>query len=234
MAGEQPTIDESKIGAAAAAGVADALKPHFDAILQKIAKPAEPAPEKTYTRAELDSAVAKGSLSQAQADQIIERQSAAAIEAKVEKAVETKIAERTQSGTVGAKMARYRELVPDLADEKSKVSQRCAAVYQELIDEGLPANRATALAAVKQVCGALDALEAAKTAGQRETSEEAGAGHGGASVPAGAPASIFKGIPNRFREHYAKGLEKGLYRGWDDPDLKAELDLVRTRYARAN
>lgn len=228
----KPAIDESKIGAAVASG----LKGQFDAILQAIKQPAAaPAEQKPATDAELDAWVAKGQISQAQADAHRRDRDRKALKAEVLTEVKADLDTRERAGSVGAKIARYRELQPALNDENSEISKRCAAAYAEMIADGLPQGNQTALAAARAVLGPLDALEAAQTRGRRETHEETGGSGGSAAAPepSGAPAGLLKGIPNRQREFWAEGIKSGLYKSWDDPEIAEEAAIIR-RKSRAN
>ena len=220
-----PETDKVNAENIAAAVVGD-LKPAIDAIFNEIKKPEPKAEPKQYTRADLDAAVAKGTIGQAQADAIWEAQTEERLTRKIEEKVTAQIESRERTGSVAAEMARYKELVPDLADDKSEITERCGRVYQRLIARGLPASNATALAAVEQVCGPLDALEAAKTKGRRDTHEETGSGSG---QRANDESSPIKGLSNRMREHYASQIAKKVYSSWTDPNLVKEIEYIRER-----
>lgn len=220
----------SDIGAAVAANLA----PEFERILKDVAaaKPAAAAPEpKDATDTELSQLVARGAITQAQADALKSERDTKRLRATVKDEVLREVRGEAALTATQADIARYVELEPALGDRNSEISKRAAAAYKRLIGRGLPDSQATQLAAVEQVLGPLDALTAARTPGRRETHEETGGTGGGSAATAGgddAPADLFKGVENRWRAHYRDMIGKGQYQGWDDPDLKAELDIIRT------
>ena len=220
-----PETDKVNAENIAAAVVGD-LKPAIDAIFNEIKKPEPKAEPKQYTRADLDAAVAKGTIGQTQADAIWEAQTEERLTKKVRSEVLAEIESSQASNSTDTEIARYRELVPDLTDAKSEISQRCEAVYRRMIARKLPKGNATALAAVEQVCGPLDALEAAKTKGRRDTHEETGSGSGQRASDESSPV---KGLNNRMREHYAGQIAKKVYSSWTDPNLVKEIEYIRER-----
>ena len=226
MAGEQ--TDKVPSAQDIGAAVASSLAPQFEAILK--AQQAPPAADKPpATDAELAKLVANGSITQAQADAHARERDAKVLKAQVKAEVAAEIKGEQTASATSQDIERYVTLEPGLADKNSEISKRCATAYQRMVKRGSPESSATQLAAVEAVLGPLDALEAARLPGRREMHEETGGGgRGGESEPAGAPAGLFKGVENRWREHYASMIGKGQYKGWDDPDLKAEIDIIRT------
>lgn len=232
MADKQTDQPKSPSAAEIGAAVASNLAPEFERILKGTVgtKPAA-EPPKEASDTELSQLVARGSITQAQADALRHERDAKRLRESVKEDVLREVRGEQALSQTQADIAKYIEVEPALGDRNSEISKRAATAYNRMLSRGLPEGAATQLAAVEQVLGPLDALAAARTPGRRETHEEtAGSGSGGAPAGGGddAPPELFKGVDNKFRGHYREMISKGVYRGWDDPDLKAELDIVRT------
>lgn len=233
---------DTKIPSAAdiGAAVAAAQKPQYDAILDQLAglkpapaAPAAPAAPKVYTRAELDAAIAAGSMTQAQADQIIEQQIEARVTAKAIETVTGRVDGERKAQTIGEKLQGYRKAIPALTDRNSVEFKRAAEAYQDIVaDLGAPANEHQRLAlehqALKRAFGSIEAIQAAASAGRREVTEDmSGAGQGAGAPEGDAP----RGLDNRQKAHYRKMIDAGVYKDWKA--VSAELESAQKRRARA-
>lgn len=181
---------------------------------------AAPPPERFYTRAELNDAVVTGTMAQATADEIHDRQEQRRIMNAAAAAVQNHSAEQTVSAEIGE----YKRLVPDILVEGSAEHGRLKEEYQRQIARGLPQTIATELVALEIVFGKASALEAAKNPKRNnEHHQDVGGGDG---TPGRVTGPLSK-IPARNREYYQDQIRKGMYTGPDDPDLLAELKYIR-------
>jgi hypothetical protein len=87
------------------------------------------------------------------------------------------------------------------------------------------------LKAVRAILGAPGAPKGKKKT--PETHEEAGGSGDDVSRGAGTDAWA-KGLTPNLKAHYTKLVNQGVYKGFTDKALKAELDLARARQKRAN
>jgi len=180
-----------------------------------------------YSRAELKAAVEEGKITEAQMENLWEKQ----IEAKIEK----RITERTkdtgadvrQAAKVEADLERYIEAYPDLTDVDSELRGKVQAAYDKLVGRGSPANAATEVSAIEMVVGHLQGAKGRKK--QPEPHEETG-GSGSKDEDREPSNDVFKGLNAKLKAHYKKMVERGMYKGAaGEKALKAELALARAK-----
>ena len=178
---------------------------------------AQPEPPR-YTRAQLDKAVEDGQCTQEQADDIRDGQQQREIERTVRDTVKATMQVETRTGTVGDQLAAYRRLVPEAFEAGSDAQ---AALQRETEFQvgtlGLdPENPATDLAVVRARYGPLESLKAAKGKnGTPETHPDTGSDRAGGGGSGGNADGAPKGLSARRRAHYQKGIDSGLYKGWE-------------------
>jgi hypothetical protein len=177
--------------------------------------------EREYTRAELRQFVDDGKLTEDQADEIRERQSEARLGKKLTQKVET----TTRTDRVQAIIDQYKAAKPDImipgSDDRAKVERE----FQYLVSLGHPQTLETEAAALRAAYGPVETL--AKGKPSLETHQDGGSGDGGKSdgddeKAAGGP----RGLTAEQRAHYMRQIDRGFYDGWDDPELKAEMEYA--------
>lgn len=173
------------------------------------AAPAKDAP-KVYTEAEIQAAVNKGTITEARANEIRTKQTQdAAVAAAKQAAKDELTAERTAT-QINGDLARWRAALPALLTEGSAERQKANAAYQRLIDRGYPATTSTELTAVEMAFGSIEAMEAARPRGERETHQETGGGSGGGNR-GGSGEGWPKDMPAKNRQYYERMIAKGSY-----------------------
>lgn len=171
-------------------------------------------PKETYSRAELLSMVDDGQLSQLKADSLWESQ--------IEKNVTEKVLQQVESSNansrVGRELDRYIEFVPDLMKDGSENRAKVAKEFSYLVSHGSPGDQSTQLAALRTVYGSIEKLSK-KSTQHVETHQETGGGH---KPEPKTDKGLLKTLSSREKAHYEKGIEKGLYKGWDDVEKELE------------
>lgn len=222
MADEKITIDPQVSQSIAA------LTDQVRALVSKKDEPAKTEP-KVWSRTELDTAVAGGKITQAQADAILTSQTEKTVRETARAEARDEIHTATLSAKVDAEIDAYKDLVPDVMKSGSDARKAVEAEYQELISLGDPATKVTELKAMRTALGKLSALKAAANAREEREHHEDGGSSGDDDV---ANPSVWKGIPARNRTFYQTQINKGIYKGVDDPKLKRELDHIRANPRR--
>lgn len=176
---------------------------------------------KELSRRELRQMVEDGKVSEDEAEDIVQRQLERRLGDRMVKALDDRLTTRQLNDKVQTEISRYKEAVPDLNDRESAAFQKVETEFQHLVslgyDDGDPR---TELLAARAAFGDPSRLKAVKSRG-RETHEETG-GHAESDSDVRTDG-IPKGLTRRERDHYGKLIDRGLYKGWDDPVLKQEL-----------
>lgn len=172
-------------------------------------------PKAPPTREELDSLVASGDLTRAQADKVWENQitERATVEAASRLAADNQA--RATAAVVDAQLAGYKDATPDAWVEGSPERAKVEREYRALIDLGYPPSRATEAAALRAAFGDLATLQASKSArrGPADTHSETGGGTppGGSGDGGDGPP---KNLTARERAYYEDKINRGIYRDW--------------------
>lgn len=179
---------------------------------------------KTYTRAELLAAVENGQITQAQADEAWEAQITAKVTESVTRDWMQHETARERAQRVSSEISRYKAAVPDVTDPASDTRRKVAEEFQYLVSIGQPRTVETELAALRSVLGPVDRLEKRDVTREKRPTHQEGNGGGGrpprdGGNPNGPPANL----PPRYKAHYERMIEKGMYSGWDDKRLQSEL-----------
>jgi hypothetical protein len=177
-----------------------------------------PAPVETLkvvSEAELDTAVREGRMTESEASTIREGQKEVALDSKIAGAVATAVTTQAAVTEVGSEIDRYKGAVPDIMEKGTEGYKKLTTAFTELVKLGMPSNRATELAAARQVYGPIDALEAVGEAHDRDTHQETGGrappGNGGGEPLQGKPAGM-SADEDRF---YQRQIDSGIYKDWD-------------------
>jgi len=174
-------------------------------------------PAKEFTRAELQARVDEGNLTQAEADRIYEDQLQQKVTADVTKKVESSAEQKALAQRIGMEIQKYVSVLPDIEAEGSENRGRVTREYQRLVSLGYPDNVQTELTALMAAFGPPELLSKGREK-QKETYQGVGSDGGETSQKEAAPK-----LPAHVKTHYSKMIEKGMYEGWDDPNLKKEI-----------
>lgn len=218
---EKPVITEAELKATERAARAEGEAAALKAVAT--AKPVQKqTAEKIQTRQELRAKVNAGEITEDQMDDILERQFEAKLSKKVEETVESRVSNSQTTATIDSQIQAYVGVFPDINKEGSATRAKIQAEFVELVKGGSPESISTELAAIKIVCGQL------KT-GSRRAAPEPHEEIGGASEGNDRPDTQgwAKGLGPTQKKHYTKMVERGMYKGFTDPKLKAEIALVR-------
>jgi hypothetical protein len=201
-------------------------------LVQQVAPASEPdkSPERVVTKSDLDRLVLEGSISQGEADQLWEQQ----IQTKATNAAVDKIATQTRSKELADKAneaaARYKAVRPSIWEPGSTDRQKLQTEFDRLVAEGADGNNPmTQVHAMQAAFGKVEFLEAAKK-GRPGHETHVETGHGGAAPVIGSDQNQDgspKGLTTKERSYYKGQIDKGLYKGWGDPDLVKELTNYR-------
>ena len=184
-------------------------------------------PVKEFTRAELQQQVDDGRMNPEESDRILHDQMKRTIKAEVTSELSATAAAETRVSKVNAEIKRYTDHNPDiLLDGTETRSLVNAEFMRQVNDLGKPNDAQTELDALMAVYGPSGMLQNAKTK-ERQTHQDVGSDGGESSgVKDGAP----KDMPRNVKDHYEGMIAKGMYKGWDDPNLKSEVENFGARW----
>lgn len=182
---------------------------------------------KPYTRAELLAAVENGQITQAQADEAWEAQITAKVTESVTRDWLQHETAKERAKRVSSEISRYKAVVPDVTDTASETRQKVAAEFQYLVSIGQPKTVETELAALRSVLGPVDRLEKRDVTREKRPTHQEGNGGGGRPPRDGGNPNGPANLPPRYKAHYERMIEKGMYSGWDDKRLQAELKRAK-------
>lgn len=183
--------------------------------------PVAPRPElkKTYTRQELNAAVARGGLTREQADDVWAVQLESNIATKVDQTTAQAVAAVVRAQRLDSELGQYRTLVPDaFVDNGNAQRGRVRQEWEYLTSLGHPDSPETELAALRAAFGPAAALSTARQKPDtRETHQETFAsgdgGDSGADTP--DPGKPPKGLTRDEYAYYDDLRRKGIYRDWN-------------------
>lgn len=191
------------------------LKAKVDELSQK--------PAKEYSRAELQQAVDNGRMSQDEADRILEQQQQRKLDERVDRRVEEEASRRELQARLHSEIGKYTSVYPDILQEGSDNRARVAREFDRQVDVlGKPKNLQTELDALAVIFGPPETLSKGQDK-PRETYQGVGSDGGGEPKKDQGPK-----LPAHVKDHYSKMIDKGMYKGWDDPTLQKEIK----QYAR--
>jgi hypothetical protein len=180
-----------------------------------------PEAQKIYTRQELRQMVTENKISQDQMDEYME----AKLRAELQQDVVKVGTERDRNTKVAMEIARYKSFVPDITKDGTEDRAKVVKEFQYLVAHGQPENStSTELAALRAVYGPVEKLEKKRVLDERESFQDVGNGR----KPEDKGNTPFKNLPQRYKDHYEKQIAKGIYKGWDDPRIKKEIDRIPT------
>ncbi len=127
-------------------------------------------PETTFTRVQLDGAVADGRVTQDEADAIYKAQ----LKREITEEVTAKVAETTTVNAVGLEIQQYKDALPNLAVRGSDEFAKVAQEFNWMRSKGMPDNLNTELTAMRSVFGPAEKLKADKGTRVLEPHRETG------------------------------------------------------------
>ena len=195
---------------------------------------ADPAPKPArYTEEQLWAAETEGKITAQQVTSMLRKYDREDMAAETERIVKERIQESSTAKTIDAKLGEFYAAHPGLTEDGSEDWKNAEAVYNELLAEGLPRGKATELQAYRQVFGRPSKqTEARETTTERtRKAETVAAGGKGAGKQKANPADPFDGLDERERKLYGDLMKGGVFRGKDDPNLKAAVALHRKQKA---
>lgn len=180
------------------------------------------AAPKVYTEAEIQAAVNKGTITEARGNEIRARQIREEAVTEAKKAAQAELSATQTKAAIDAETARYVAALPAIdklgTPERDKVEKSFARLVARGYDKDDPK---TSLTAIEMAFGPVEALEAARPRGERETHEETGGGSGsgsGGKDGGGWPSDM----PAKNRAYYDGMLAKKAGGYKDKADCIAE------------
>ncbi len=177
---------------------------------------AEAQAPKPVSRAELNSLVADGKITQDAADAHWEKQILDAAEKKGRAAAADEVAGRQREQVVGSQLADYKALIPEAWVAGSKERAKAEKEFKALVDMGFPDNKVTEVAALRAAFGDPGVIRASRNTGRNgpgETHQEVGDGGGRPENQADADGKP-KGLTSREENHYQNLINRGVYKDW--------------------
>jgi len=206
-----------------------------EAAMKPAKESANPAPSnepRDFSVAELEAAVESGEITAETMQQQLDLQARRAIKREVLAEVKQMTAAERSAEKVKLGIDEFKGAFPELKDKKSKLRARVISEVERLSEDlGLPIDEKTELIAMRTICGDPKVLKREVTRTAIRTEEGVGGGQdmGDEESAGGAPAAL----DSDRRAYYNHLIGQGMYKGWDDPDLKAEIKILGTRGARA-
>lgn len=193
--------------------------------------PKQDEPPAEYTRAQLDKAVENGQITEAQRDDILERQNAARVQRQIDQAVDSKVTGITREQQVTQQIGEYADVEPNLIKDGTDERRRVKQQFDAYVAMGLPKTKATELAALRTVFGDIDVLRAKKSRTQEYEHHEEGIGGeppDASSTPQGTKLKLTKDE----RRYYEQCIQKGIYKDWKEVEKEMEYanPKVRSRH----
>ncbi len=187
--------------------------------------PPKVATKTVYTLTELQQMVDKGTISEKSRDDIIIQQTRDEARSEMQSEIDQRFANLQASQTITQQIEAYTDAQPDILKEGSPTRARVQEEYDFLISLGESSDsKATELKALRAAFGSPDKIKERRP--RRTThAETGGVGRGGAdrASPAGddVPAPLRDNA--KLKYHYDALIQRGVYKGYQDPDLLAEM-----------
>lgn len=184
---------------------------------------------KDYTLTELDTAVAQGSITQQQRDQIWadqNRKESARIATETTRKV---VQEESRNDRLDRDLKQYVELFPELDKDHSDIRNKVAAEFDLLVGQGLdPKSLSTEFAAVRAALGPIERVRAIRE-GRRRDPDAFGDSQGARQLSPQQQREddAWGKLSSRQREHYEGAMRSNVY-----PDRKACLAELKRSSAR--
>jgi hypothetical protein len=185
--------------------------------------------KKPPTRAELQTLVESGDITQVQADQAWEKQVREEARREGAAAADRVMREQKHMDLIHAELSGYKALVPQVWEPGTEERLKVEKEFNHLVSLGQPKTQETEAAALRAAFGDLDTLRAATSSrpGPADTHSETG---GGQRPSGGGGGDGVKGLTAAQRDYYEAGIKAGRYENW--AAVKAELEFKPSKSAR--
>lgn len=195
-------------------------------------QPPKTEPAKPLTVAQLQTAVDNGEIDQNQMTAYLHKQATDDATEKATATITSNLQKQQRDLTLDGDITRYQRAAPELNDPTSDLRKRVDGEYAYLTGIGQPQDKSTALAAMRNALGPVDALE--HTQERSDTSHiETGGGrqdNPGGDNQDGSP----KGMSKPDREYYEKHMGPGkLYADWKAVAEERKVYVARSSSRKA-
>lgn len=193
------------------------LEARLSELESKAAKPAE----REYSRTELQQAVDNGQISEVQMQDILDQQREKRLRRELREEMKATISATSKEDQYRRTIEEYRRVRPDLGVQGSEDWKRGAEEFQALANEfgrpkpGLEELRMEAMA-LRTAFGDVSRLRAKGKRDPDPYQETGSAREQGGSSQWGK-------VEQRVRDHFQKQIDRGVYKGRDDPKLVEKL-----------
>lgn len=188
---------------------------------------------RVYTRAQLDTLVERGDITEAQRDAYMAQQETRQREETVRQTVAGEYAAQQRANDTKQAIGRYVAAHPSLMQAGSEERNRVTKVYTELVGRGYADGADTELLALEREFGPVSEIQERTRDTRRTDSPAGGADASGDDDAGGGDSGAPKDMNATTRELYEVQIAKGRYSGWDDPALLKEWEYAGKRQKRA-
>lgn len=183
--------------------------------LEERAKAKEEAsapPEKEYSWAELRQFISEGKLTLDQAIEYREDITRKQIKREAQATIDSHLKLNTRESTIDTTLARYRAANPKLVEDGTPERAKLVQEYKYHVEVlGMPATRATELAAARAAFGDIDALESQARLKAKPVEREAMMETTTNARPAPKTKDPVEQLDARQKEHYTRMIKNGRY-----------------------
>lgn len=196
---------------------------------QKAAPKAE-APKPKYSRAQLREMVNNGTITEDQMDEQLEKQLREQISYETRSTLAQEVSAAKTQSKVETQIESYMSKYPSLNDKSSDTFKKVEKAFNSLTALGDPSDSAaTELKALMVALGPVEASRVPQGVDKRpETFQETG-GSAPSDSPSAEGPEWAKGLTGGQRNYYKGLIDKGIYKGFNDPQLKSDLEGARRR-----
>ena len=185
----------------------------------------EPPP---LTEIQMQALVDEGKLTEGEVKTEMERRFRAELDLSTDKKVQTAIATQKQQDVVQTEFDAYIAAFPDVNKPGTADFQRVRNEINSLVKLGVPHTLQSELIAMRKEFGSLDRVEETTNL-RREYHQEAGGSGGGQNAADASTATWQKGLTPGQIGAYTDQLQKGIYKGEDDPMFQRVCTRARTQ-----
>ncbi len=198
----------------------------------------KPSADKVFNDDELQALYDEKRITLTQMNSYIAKREAQAAAAATKEEIAAQLQDAVGANAINAKIAKYADAIPALNDRNSDDFKEFASVYNELVSEGKPKSVATELDALRAIYGRDPSKHAKNTVtektSERRTQETTGSRSSKSTSGNGKSSKgVPTWLPDNIRAHYEVQLEKGRYKGPNDPNFIAEMKIAERKYKSA-
>lgn len=186
---------------------------------------------KEWTTAEIKEAVNTGQISEDEAERIRQAQWKREVKQEVTQEISQTLNQQSVNQRVDSEIQRYVKIIPELSNQSSDTFGKVKKEFDYLTTMlGRDANDiGTQLQAVRTVFGDIEALEKVNGKPAIMPHQEVG-GQGQTDRTDKKSDGSPNWLPREVRQFYEKQFEMGMYSGWQDNRVKAEIEKYGKRW----